>query len=139
MFIKPGTSSDKSPLTCPKTKIFCFISGYPSLKRLFQFQLQIRTLRHTKTVIETTISNKAFYSSISHVKHRAPSNIRKYAVRFAYTSLGIGVVYDAFDEFQTIGSANRFVRSLRIAVRNSLDYTYNLYGLSEESEGYDEV
>lgn len=34
---------------------------------------------------------------------------------------------------------NRFVRSLKIAVTNSVDYSYNLYGLTEESQGYEEL
>lgn len=102
------------------------------------FQLQLRFLRQSKTLIERTTS-KSFYSSISNVKHKGTSNIRKYVVRSAYTSLGIGVAYDAFNEFQTIGSASRFVRSLKIAATNSTDYSYNLYGLTEESVGYDEV
>lgn len=91
-----------------------------------------------QSVIEGTRS-KAFYSAISHEKHKGTHNIRKYAVRLAYTSLGVGVAYDAYKEFQTIGSVNRFVRSLKIAVTNSVDYSYNLYELTEESEGYEEL
>lgn len=102
-------------------------------------QLQLRFLRPSKNIIETA-TNKVFYSSIPHGNQKkGTNNIRKYIVRVAYTSLGISLAYDAFNEFQTIGSVNRFVRSLRIAVKNSFDYSYNLYGLSEESQDYNRV
>ncbi|XP_037034895.1 uncharacterized aarF domain-containing protein kinase 5 [Bradysia coprophila] len=100
--------------------------------------LRFHVLRQSKSVIERTRSN-ALYSSISNEQHKGAYYFRKYAIRLAYTSLGVGVTYDAFNAFQTISSINRFVRSLNIAVRNSFDYSYNLYGLSEESPGYDEI
>lgn len=97
-------------------------------------------LRHPIRIslIQRTRS-EAFSSSIAQHNQNGIGKVRKYIVRLAYTSLGIGVAYDAFNEFQTTGSVNRFVRSLRIAVTNSFDYSYHLYGLTEESVGYDEV
>lgn len=89
------------------------------------------------TILQTT--QKQCYSSISHEKHKGTQHIRKFAYRFTYTTIGISIIYDAFNEFQTVGGATRFVRSLKIAVANSFDYSYNLYGLSEESIGYDKV
>lgn len=80
------------------------------------------------------------FSSIHHNEPKKGTNsIRKYLFRLAYTSLGVGVICDGLNDFQTIGGVNRFMRSLTIAVKNSFEYSYHLYGLSEESEGYDEV
>ncbi|KAJ6644157.1 putative aarF domain-containing protein kinase 5 [Pseudolycoriella hygida] len=100
--------------------------------------LPLRFVRQSRHIGER-IGTKTFHSTISNEKRATTNNFRKYVFRLAYTSLGIAVTYDAFNEFQTIGSANRFLRSLTIAVKNSFDYSYNLYGLSEESQGYDEL
>lgn len=59
-----------------------------------------------------------------------------------YTSIGIiagGLIYDGYYEFQVIGAIGRFLRSLKIAALISLDYSWNLRGLRENTEEYDRV
>lgn len=45
--------------------------------------------------------------------------------------------YDAgLRDFETLGGINRFLRSLKIAIQISTDYSIGLYGLIEDSEEY---
>uniref|UniRef100_A0A1B0CW01 ABC1 atypical kinase-like domain-containing protein n=1 Tax=Lutzomyia longipalpis TaxID=7200 RepID=A0A1B0CW01_LUTLO len=51
--------------------------------------------------------------------------------------VGSGLAYDGFvNEFGTTQAVTRFLRSLRIAVSISLDYTFSLWGLEEGTEAY---
>lgn len=56
---------------------------------------------------------------------------------------GIGSSLVCFDYFyrdgQSIPAATRFVRSLKMGAEISLDYSFGLWGLDEESEEYDKV
>lgn len=56
------------------------------------------------------------------------------------TSLSSLPAYDWFmRDGETIGGIERFMRSLRIAVEVSLDYSIGLYGLKAETEEYNLV
>lgn len=60
----------------------------------------------------------------------------------AQTFLGIvagGIAYDGFNEFKVYGGAQRFLRSLGIAAVISIDYSWSLYGVSEDSDEYNRV
>lgn len=59
--------------------------------------------------------------------------------RTSLAVIGGGVVYDGFNEFEHIGGATRFLRSLKIAAQISFDYSWNLYGITNESKEYDKV
>lgn len=99
---------------------------------------QVQLLRPSKIIIRDA-PFKTFFSSFSHQQPHKSNRFGKLVYRLTFASFATGVVYDAFHEFHVIGGINRFARSLKVAVTNSIDYSYNLYGLSEESQDYDEV
>lgn len=56
---------------------------------------------------------------------------------------GLGSSLVCFDYFyrdgQSLPAATRFVRSLKVGAEISLDYSFGLWGLEEDSEEYDKV
>lgn len=48
-------------------------------------------------------------------------------------------VYDSTNEFEYIGAASRFLRSLKIAAIISADYSWSLFGLDVNTEEYGNV
>lgn len=72
-------------------------------------------------------------------KSKSKSDLKRYATR---TFLGItagSIVYDGYTEFKICGGIARFLRSLKIAALISVDYSWNLYGLTDGTEIYEKV
>lgn len=49
------------------------------------------------------------------------------------------IAYDANNEFQFFGGANRFLRSLKIAAVISMDYKWHLYNLADGNANKEKV
>lgn len=47
--------------------------------------------------------------------------------------------YDSANEFEYIGGASRFLRSLKIAAVISADYSWSLFGVDDNTEEYGKV
>lgn len=57
-----------------------------------------------------------------------------------FTSIASFVAYDyAVRDLEYVGGLSRFLRSLKIAVQISYDYTASLWGVEEDSDEYNEV
>lgn len=57
-----------------------------------------------------------------------------------FTSIASLLAYDyAVRDLEYVGGLSRFLRSLKIAVQISYDYTASLWGVEEDSDEYNEV
>lgn len=65
--------------------------------------------------------------------------LKHYAKRTVQSLIFGACVIDGYNEFTICRSISRFMRSLKIAAVVSLDYTWNLYGLENETEKFEQV
>lgn len=86
-------------------------------------------LNSTRTFIVSSKSNVT----------KSRSLLKTYVKR-AFFGVGTGfIAYDVYNDFEVFGGATRFLRSMKIAALISIDYTYNLYGLQDGSDTYEQV
>lgn len=65
--------------------------------------------------------------------------LKRYTKR-TFLSIILGACfYDGYNSFEVCASATRFLRSLKIATQISMDYTWNLYGIEDGTQKYDQV
>lgn len=64
---------------------------------------------------------------------------RRHALRTGIALIAAGLAHDSLNEFQYCGGAGRFLRSMSIAAHISFDYSWNLYGVAENSDEYKKV
>lgn len=69
----------------------------------------------------------------------ATSRPKKFLTRTLFGVVVGGVAYDGFNEFKVYGGGVRFLRSLGIAALISFDYSWNLYGIAEDTDQYERV
>lgn len=76
-------------------------------------------------------------SSLNSVKSTIP--LRKFLRWTVFGATIGGLSYDAYNDFEVGGGLTRFLRSLKIAALISIDYSWNLYGLRDGSDIYEQV
>lgn len=99
------------------------------------------------TVCRTFHKMPMCYSNIGHSfirkkssKSNPTSVIMKRIINRTLFGVTVGAIaYDGYNEFEVYGGISRFLRSLKIAAQISFDYSWNLYGISKNTEAYDEV
>lgn len=64
---------------------------------------------------------------------------KKYVLGAGAAVIAAGLIHDSLNEFQYCGGASRFLRSMKIAAQISIDYTWSLYGVTEDSDEYAKV
>lgn len=88
-----------------------------------------------RNTIQSNFVRRFFKTSTS----TRPNSTGLNTKRILLASVVGSIAYDGYNEFEICGGISRFLRSLQIAVQISIDYSWNLYGVSENDEGYDEV
>lgn len=78
-------------------------------------------------------------SSTSTANVKSGFTVKRYAKGLLFGATAGSIIYDGFNEFEVAGGLSRFLRSLKIAATISLDYSWNLYGLENGTELYDQV
>lgn len=90
-----------------------------------------------KTLSRVIIRNFVFGRNLN--KTRSQYNLKRY-VKGTFFGVTVGAIaYDGFNEFQVYGGILRFLRTLKIAALISIDYSWHLYGLTDNSDKYEQV
>lgn len=91
----------------------------------------------------TTSANSSYFTRSTHVSlHRTGGGILRNNKKktLFFTSIASLLAYDyAARDLEYVGGLSRFLRSLKIAVQISYDYTVSLWGVEEDSDEYNEV
>lgn len=98
--------------------------------------LQRNILRLPKSLRQTMQFNTKVARSSEPKRSR---RIGRYFFGITVATAVTVTVYDSTNEFEYIGGASRFLRSLKIAAIISLDYSWSLFGLDRNTEEYGNV
>lgn len=94
-------------------------------------------LRVSKSDLKVT---RNFIVSSRLANANSGSAVKRYAKGLLIGATAGSIIYDGYyNEFEVAGGLSRFLRSLKIAAIISLDYSWNLYGLENGTELYDQV
>lgn len=78
-------------------------------------------------------------SSNSSASSQSGVTLKRYTRGLLFGAAAGSIIYDGFNDFEVAGGLSRFLRSLKIAATISLDYSWNLHGLENGTELYDQV
>lgn len=100
-------------------------------------RLLFRRLKYNSTSLNGIVRNY----SVSNASTNSNSSftLKRYIKGTLFGITAGAIIYDGFNEFEVYGGVSRFLRSLKIAALISIDYTWNLYGLEESTNIYDQV
>lgn len=85
------------------------------------------------------IVKRKFIKSSTSATVKTGMTLKRYATGLLFGATAGSIIYDGFNDFEVAGGFSRFLRSLKIAATISLDYSWNLYGLENGTELYDQV
>lgn len=95
-----------------------------------------RILRFNKSNL---IITRNFIKSSETATVKSGITLKQYAKGLLVGATAGSIIYDGFNDFEVAGGLSRFLRSLKIAAAISLDYSWNLYGLENGTELYEQV
>lgn len=94
-------------------------------------------------ILRVSISNlnvtRSFIVSSRSAKVKSGITVKRYVKGLLFGAAASSIIYDGFNGFEVAGGFSRFLRSLKIAATISFDYSWNLYGLENGTELYDQV
>lgn len=99
----------------------------------------IRYNDNTSNMLRNTIRHNFFRQFHRNSTSTQIKASRLSTKRILLAAVAGSIAYDGYNEFEICGGISRFLRSLRIAAQISFDYSWHLYGVSENDEGYDKV
>lgn len=80
-----------------------------------------------------------FHTVSRSVEPKRTARVGRYFFGITVATAVTITVYDSTNEFEYIGGAIRFLRSLKIAAVISADYSWSLFGLTDNTEEYGNV
>lgn len=92
-----------------------------------------------KNSFSKLLMQKSVIARYQSTKTISKNSIKRYLYRTTFGIIVGAIVYDGYNEFEVYGGLSRFLRSLKIAAAISIDYSWNLYGMKEGTDKYDQV